>query len=62
MEYDKILTVPTGGTDSATAMAMMNNNHGYTQNAKVEVTSKSTDSVPSSEALITEIHQLLDEE
>ena len=26
MEYDKILTVPTGGTDSATAMAMMNNN------------------------------------
>lgn len=43
-------------------MAMMNNNHGYTQNAKVEVTSKSTDSVPSSEALITEIHQLLDEE
>ena len=26
MEYDKILTVPSGGTDSATAMAMMNNN------------------------------------
>jgi len=26
MEFDKILTVPTGGTDSATAMAMMNNN------------------------------------
>ena len=26
MEVDKILTVPSGGTDSATAMAMMNNN------------------------------------
>ena len=26
MEYDKILTVPSGGSDTATAMAMMNNN------------------------------------
>ena len=26
MEYDKILTVPNGGSDTATAMAMMNNN------------------------------------
>jgi hypothetical protein len=26
MENDRIITVPTGGTDSATAMAMMNNN------------------------------------
>lgn len=26
MEYDKILTIPQGGSDTATAMAMMNNN------------------------------------
>lgn len=41
---------------------MMNNNHGYTQNAKLEVTSKSADSVPSADTLIGEINRLLEDE
>lgn len=51
-----------GELNPMTWVAMMNNNHGYTQNNKLEISTKGGSGIPSASELLTEIDKLMDED